>query len=108
MWKGNLLRYTRRVRRFLNFRREFVLFGHLKKPEKSLLGQPGIAIVGSRHLDDTGKECAEFVGNACGLSGLVLYSGGAKGVDSLSMNAALSAQRVQSSFHIRFLKTIFN
>lgn len=60
--------------------------------EKSLLGQPGIAIVGSRHLDDTGKECAEFVGNACGLSGLVLYSGGAKGVDSLSMNAALSAR----------------
>ncbi len=60
--------------------------------EKSLLGQPGIAIVGSRHLDDIGKECAEFVGNACGLSGLVLYSGGAKGVDSLSMTAALTAR----------------
>lgn len=60
--------------------------------EKSLLGQPGIAIVGSRHLDDIGKECAEFIGNACGLSGLVLYSGGAKGVDSLSMTAALNAR----------------
>lgn len=60
--------------------------------EKSLLGQPGIAIVGSRHLDDIGKECAEFIGNACGLSGLVLYSGGAKGVDSLSMIAALTAR----------------
>ncbi len=60
--------------------------------EKVLLGQPGIAIVGSRHLDEAGQSCAEFVGNACGLSGLVLYSGGAKGVDSISMNAALNAR----------------
>lgn len=54
-----------------------------------LLGQPGLAVVGSRHLDQTGQECAQFVGNACGLSGLVLYSGGAKGVDTISMQAAL-------------------
>ncbi|NLG98571.1 MAG: DNA-processing protein DprA [Chloroflexi bacterium] len=60
--------------------------------EKALLGQPGIAVVGSRHLDEAGQECAEFVGNACGLSGLVLYSGGAKGVDTISMKAALDAR----------------
>ncbi len=60
--------------------------------EKALLGQPGIAVVGSRHLDEAGQGCAEFVGEACGLSGLVLYSGGAKGVDTISMNAALSAR----------------
>lgn len=60
--------------------------------EKALLGQPGIAVVGSRHLDEAGQECAELVGNACGVSGLVLYSGGAKGVDTLSMNAALTAR----------------
>ncbi|MDO9348470.1 MAG: DNA-processing protein DprA [Anaerolineales bacterium] len=60
--------------------------------EKALLGQPGIAVVGSRHLDDAGQECARFVGNACGLSGLVLYSGGAKGVDTLSMESALEAR----------------
>jgi DNA processing protein len=60
--------------------------------EKALLGQPGIAVVGSRHLDEAGQACADFVGNACGLSGLVLYSGGAKGVDTLSMNAALAAR----------------
>lgn len=60
--------------------------------EKALLGQPGIAVVGSRHLDDAGKECAKFVGNACGMSGQVLYSGGAKGVDTLSMDAALEAR----------------
>ena len=60
--------------------------------EKALLGQPGIAVVGSRHLDDAGKECAAFVGNACGLSGMVLYSGGAKGVDTISMDSALEAR----------------
>jgi len=60
--------------------------------EKALLGQPGIAVVGSRHLDEAGQECAQFVGNACGMSGLVLYSGGAKGVDTLSMDAALEAR----------------
>lgn len=60
--------------------------------EKALLGQPGIAVVGSRHLDEAGKAFAEFIGNSCGLSGLVLYSGGAKGVDTISMNAALASR----------------
>lgn len=60
--------------------------------EPALLGQPGIAVVGSRHLDQAGQDCAAFIGNACGLSGLVLYSGGAKGVDTLSMNAALEVR----------------
>lgn len=60
--------------------------------EKTLLGQPGIAVVGSRHLDEAGQECARFVGDACGLSGQVLYSGGAKGVDTLSMESALEAR----------------
>lgn len=60
--------------------------------EKALLGQPGIAVVGSRHLDDAGQDCARFVGNACGLSGQVLYSGGAKGVDTISTDSALEAR----------------
>ncbi len=60
--------------------------------ERALLGQPGIAVVGSRHLDEAGQECAAFVGNACGISGMVLYSGGARGVDSISMAAALEAR----------------
>jgi DNA processing protein len=54
-----------------------------------LMGQPGLAVVGSRNLDQIGQDCAEFVGNACGLSGFVHYSGGAKGVDTISMRAAL-------------------
>lgn len=60
--------------------------------ESALLGQPGIAVVGSRRLDEAGMECAAYVGNACGVSGQVLYSGGAKGVDTISMDAALEAR----------------
>jgi predicted Rossmann fold nucleotide-binding protein DprA/Smf involved in DNA uptake len=57
-----------------------------------LLGQPGIAVVGSRNLDKVGQECAALVGNACGFSGLVLYSGGARGVDTISMRSALESR----------------
>ena len=60
--------------------------------EAALLGQRGIAVVGSRQLDHIAKRAAELIGNACGLSGLVLYSGGAKGVDTLSMDASLNAR----------------
>ncbi len=58
--------------------------------EPALLGQPGVGVVGSRNLDQTGRACAEFVGNACGLAGLVLYSGGARGADTISMDAAMA------------------
>jgi predicted Rossmann fold nucleotide-binding protein DprA/Smf involved in DNA uptake len=59
---------------------------------KELLGQPGIAVVGSRNVDQVGMECAEYIGNACAWSGLVLYTGGAKGVDMISMRAALDGR----------------
>ena len=81
--------YPQRYRQRLKDAAPTVLF---YAGEPALLGQPGIAVVGSRHLDSAGQECATFVGNACGLSGLVLYSGGAKGVDTLSMHAALEAR----------------
>ena len=60
--------------------------------ERALLGQRGIAVVGSRHLDEAGQECARFIGNACGISGMILYSGGARGVDTISMESALEAR----------------
>jgi predicted Rossmann fold nucleotide-binding protein DprA/Smf involved in DNA uptake len=81
--------YPQRYRQRLKESAPHVLF---YAGEKALLGQPGIAVVGSRHLDDAGQECARFVGNACGLSGQVLYSGGAKGVDTISMDSALVAR----------------
>jgi len=81
--------YPERYRQRLKESAPVVLF---YAGEPALIGQPGIAVVGSRNLDQAGQECATFIGNACGLSGLVLYSGGARGVDTLSMNAALDAR----------------
>lgn len=56
-----------------------------------LVEQPGVAVVGSRHADAVAQEAAQRIGEACGYSGWIVYSGGAKGVDSLSMQAALDA-----------------
>ncbi len=81
--------YPQRYRERLKDSAPLVLF---YAGEPALMGQPGIAVVGSRHLDPIGQACAEFVGNTCGLSGLVLYSGGAKGVDCISTQAALEAR----------------
>jgi len=60
--------------------------------DKALIGQPGIAVVGSRQLDHIGQEFASIVGNACGYFGQILYSGGAKGVDSIAMQASLDVR----------------
>jgi len=60
--------------------------------ETALLGQPGLAVVGSRNVNETGQRVASLVGNACARCGLVLYSGGARGVDSLATQAALEAR----------------
>lgn len=78
--------YPGRLRERLSANTPAVLFysGNLE-----LAGQPGIAVVGSRDLEQTGEDCARLVGNACGLLGKVLYSGGARGVDTISMKAAL-------------------
>lgn len=78
--------YPARLRQRLAANSPAVLFyaGNLE-----LAGQPGIAVVGSRNLDQIGEDCAKLVGDACGLLGKVLYSGGARGVDTISMKAAL-------------------
>lgn len=81
--------YPQRYRQRLGDSAPTVLF---YAGNKDLLGQPGIAVVGSRNLDQIGEECAAFIGNATAFSGLVLYSGGAKGVDAISMKAALDGR----------------
>lgn len=81
--------YPRRLKQRLKHSAPAILFG---AGEQALLGQPGMAVVGSRNVDDRGKACADFIGNACGREGLVLYSGGARGVDSIATEAALEAR----------------
>jgi len=81
--------YPRRLKQRLKRAAPAILFG---AGERALLGQPGLAVVGSRNVNDHGKTCADFIGNACGREGLVLYSGGARGVDAISTQAALEAR----------------
>ncbi|RCK77145.1 MAG: putative DNA processing chain A [Anaerolineae bacterium] len=57
--------------------------------DKALLGQPGIAVVGSRQIDQRVLQITRELGEICGQAGLVVYSGGAKGVDETCMKAAL-------------------
>ena len=81
--------YPRRLKQRLKHAAPAILFG---AGARALLGQPGLAVVGSRNVDDHGKACADFIGNACACEGLVLYSGGARGVDAISAKAALEAR----------------
>ena len=81
--------YPQRWRERLRAAAPAVIFG---AGERVLLGQPGVAVVGSRSVDAEGESCAEFIGSACAKAGFVLYSGGARGVDSLSTQASLNAR----------------
>jgi DNA processing protein len=81
--------YPQRLRQRLRESAPAVLFG---SGDMALVGQPGLAVVGSRHTDEKGQMLADQVGNACGRCGLVLYSGGAAGVDSIATRAALAAR----------------
>lgn len=56
-----------------------------------LLNRRGLAVVGSRNIDHRGFALTEFIGNACAESKLIVYSGGARGVDKTAMGAALNA-----------------
>ena len=59
--------------------------------EARLLNQRGLAVIGSRNVDARGFELTELVGRACAESNLIVYSGGARGVDKTAMGAALAA-----------------
>jgi len=56
-----------------------------------VLNRRGLAVVGSRNIDQRGFALTEFIGNACAESKLVVYSGGARGVDKTAMGAAIAA-----------------
>ncbi len=81
--------YPLRLRQRLKEGAPTVLFG---AGSLELPGQTGLAVVGSRNVDGAGQLLAEWVGSACAQSRLVVYSGGARGVDTVALNAALGAQ----------------
>lgn len=54
----------------------------------SLLSNKGVAIVGSRNIDETALSFTEKLSRRCTNDGLNIVSGGARGVDSIAENVA--------------------
>ena len=57
-----------------------------------LLDCPGLGVVGSRDIGEEGAEVAKGAARLASQMGLPVVSGGARGVDSLAMNAAVDEQ----------------
>jgi DNA processing protein len=66
-----------------------VLFG---AGSTALLQEGGLAVVGSRHVDESGAAFATALGAQAAAEGLVVVSGGAQGVDRLAMEGALKQE----------------
>lgn len=76
------------------------LGAHLGRSAPSLLwgvgdaviaGSGGVAIVGSRNLDEGGSQWCAAVAAECARQGLTVVSGGARGADQIAMAAALDS-----------------
>lgn len=59
--------------------------------DMALLESGGLAVVGSRHVDDTLIDYTMSVGRLAARAGRALVSGGAKGIDQAAMRGALEA-----------------
>jgi predicted Rossmann fold nucleotide-binding protein DprA/Smf involved in DNA uptake len=59
--------------------------------DAKILRRRGLAVVGSRNVDKRGFDLTESVGRACAKSKLIVYSGGARGVDKTAMGAAIDS-----------------
>ena len=59
--------------------------------DASLLSSGGLAIVGSREADEEALEYTRRVARACAIQGIQVVSGGARGVDTEAMMAAIES-----------------
>jgi predicted Rossmann fold nucleotide-binding protein DprA/Smf involved in DNA uptake len=80
--------YPRRLRDHLRTQAPPVLYGI---GEQRLLDNGGLAVVGSRNIEQNGSDFASEVARHAAKQGLSVVSGGARGVDQIAMNAALEA-----------------
>jgi predicted Rossmann fold nucleotide-binding protein DprA/Smf involved in DNA uptake len=80
--------YPQRLKAHLREQAPPILYG---AGERSLLQGGGVAIVGSRNIDDAGAAFARTVAESCAANRLPVVSGGARGVDQIAMSAALEA-----------------
>lgn len=80
--------YPRKIKNRLKEDSPTVLYGC---GEPTLLESGGLAIVGSRHADQTLINYTEAVGRQCALAKKSVISGGAQGIDRAAMGGALEA-----------------
>jgi predicted Rossmann fold nucleotide-binding protein DprA/Smf involved in DNA uptake len=83
--------YPRRYKDHLKEKAPPLLFG---AGDPALLQGGGLAIVGSRDVDDAGQAFASDVARWCARGGLPVISGGARGVDQIAMASALDASGI--------------
>lgn len=80
--------YPRRLKARLGADAPAVLYGC---GEIGDLNDGGLAVVGSRHVDETLVDYTMAVGNLAARAGRAIVSGGAKGVDQAAMRGALES-----------------
>ena len=80
--------YPARYKAHLKDKAPALLFG---AGDKSLLQGGGLAMVGSRDVDREGEEFTRQVAETCARNRMLVVSGGARGVDQISMRTALEA-----------------
>ena len=80
--------YPSRYKTHLKEKTPPLLFG---AGDKSLLQGGGLAIVGSRDVDVEGETFTREVAEACAVNHMIVVSGGARGVDQISMRTALES-----------------
>ena len=80
--------YPRRLKARLREDAPAVLYGC---GDMSLLDSGGLAVVGSRHVDETLIDYAMSIGRLAARAGRTIVSGGAKGIDQAAMRGALDA-----------------
>lgn len=78
--------YPGHLRKRLRAQAPPVLFG---AGPAGALTRKGVAIVGSRNVDEAGAAFASSLGQRSAASGLLVLSGGARGVDRLAVDGAL-------------------
>ena len=79
--------YPAQLRDTLKHQAPTVLFG---AGDIHLLRKAGIAVVGSRNIDEAGAAFAAAIGRKAAAAGLPVVSGGARGTDRLAMDGALA------------------
>ena len=81
-------RYPERLKKHLKKQAPPILFG---VGDIGLLSIGGLAVIGSRKVDNRGEAYTREVAIECAGSGIPIVSGGARGVDQMAMISALEA-----------------